>query len=108
MSGKHETQNVTQWELAEVERANASGLRPVVFVHGRMAAALIRRRRRGGGGRARSRAALGAWAPGAGVSALETDGQTEPRWFLRYSRGLSPKSRRNARVKLAWSGKPQL
>ena len=34
MSGKHETQNVTQWELAEVERANASGLRPVVFVHG--------------------------------------------------------------------------
>ncbi len=34
MSGKHENQNVTQWELAEVERANASGLRPVVFVHG--------------------------------------------------------------------------
>ena len=34
MSGKHEVQNVTQWELAEVERANASGLRPVVFVHG--------------------------------------------------------------------------
>ncbi|MGB3357135.1 MAG: alpha/beta hydrolase [Mycobacterium sp.] len=34
MPGKHENQNVTQWELAEVERANASGLRPVVFVHG--------------------------------------------------------------------------
>lgn len=34
MSGKHETQNVTHWELAEVERANASGLRPAVFVHG--------------------------------------------------------------------------
>ena len=34
MSGKHETQNMTQWELTEVERANASGLRPVVFVHG--------------------------------------------------------------------------
>lgn len=34
MTGRHESQGVTEWELAEVERANHSGLTPVVFVHG--------------------------------------------------------------------------
>lgn len=35
MSGKHETAVVpTEWELAEVERANSSGRPAVVFVHG--------------------------------------------------------------------------
>ena len=28
------TSTVTAWEEAEIERANASGLTPVVFVHG--------------------------------------------------------------------------
>jgi non-heme chloroperoxidase len=35
MSGKHEPTTVlTDWERAEIERANSSGLSPVVFVHG--------------------------------------------------------------------------
>lgn len=34
MDGKHEYKGVAQWEIAEVERANASDATPVVFVHG--------------------------------------------------------------------------
>src|ERR1700681_3416520 len=34
MTGKHEANTLTDWEKAEIERANASGLVPVVFVHG--------------------------------------------------------------------------
>jgi pimeloyl-ACP methyl ester carboxylesterase len=34
MSGKHEANTLTDWEKAEIDRANASGLVPVVFVHG--------------------------------------------------------------------------
>ena len=31
---QNQTNGVTDWERAEVERANSSGLSPVVFVHG--------------------------------------------------------------------------
>ncbi len=34
MTGKHEATTLTDWEKAEIDRANASGLVPVVFVHG--------------------------------------------------------------------------
>jgi pimeloyl-ACP methyl ester carboxylesterase len=34
MTGKHEANTLTDWEKAEIDRANASGLVPVVFVHG--------------------------------------------------------------------------
>jgi pimeloyl-ACP methyl ester carboxylesterase len=34
MTGKHETNTLTDWEKAEIDRANASDLVPVVFVHG--------------------------------------------------------------------------
>jgi non-heme chloroperoxidase len=34
MTGKHEANTLTDWEKAEIARANASGLVPVVFVHG--------------------------------------------------------------------------
>lgn len=34
MIGKHEANTLTDWEKAEIDRANASGLVPVVFVHG--------------------------------------------------------------------------
>jgi non-heme chloroperoxidase len=34
MAGTHETNTLTQWEKTEIDRANASGLVPVVFVHG--------------------------------------------------------------------------
>lgn len=34
MTGRHEDNGVTSWEIAEVERANASGRPAVVFVHG--------------------------------------------------------------------------
>lgn len=34
MTGRHESHSVTEWEIAEVDRANDSGLTPVVFVHG--------------------------------------------------------------------------
>src|SRR6478672_6300456 len=34
MTGKHEASTLTDWEKAEIDRANASGLVPVVFVHG--------------------------------------------------------------------------
>jgi non-heme chloroperoxidase len=34
MTGKHETNTLTDSEKADIERANASGLVPVVFVHG--------------------------------------------------------------------------
>jgi non-heme chloroperoxidase len=34
VTGKHEANALTDWEKAEIARANASGLVPVVFVHG--------------------------------------------------------------------------
>src|SRR5260370_22389777 len=34
MTGKHEANTLTDWEKAEIDRANALGLVPVVFVHG--------------------------------------------------------------------------
>jgi pimeloyl-ACP methyl ester carboxylesterase len=34
MTGKHEAKTLTDWEEAEIDRANASGLVPVVFAHG--------------------------------------------------------------------------
>jgi non-heme chloroperoxidase len=34
MTGKHESNTLTDWEKAEINRANASDLVPVVFVHG--------------------------------------------------------------------------
>jgi pimeloyl-ACP methyl ester carboxylesterase len=34
MTGKHETNTLTDWEKAEIDRANVSDLVPVVFVHG--------------------------------------------------------------------------
>jgi non-heme chloroperoxidase len=34
MTGKHESNTLTDWEKAEIDRANASGLVPVVFAHG--------------------------------------------------------------------------
>jgi pimeloyl-ACP methyl ester carboxylesterase len=34
MTGKHEANTLTDWERAEIDRANASDLVPVVFVHG--------------------------------------------------------------------------
>jgi non-heme chloroperoxidase len=34
MTGKHEANTLTDWEKAEIDRANASGLVPVVFAHG--------------------------------------------------------------------------
>jgi pimeloyl-ACP methyl ester carboxylesterase len=34
MTGKHETDTLTDWEKSEIDRANASDLVPVVFVHG--------------------------------------------------------------------------
>src|SRR5258705_1092944 len=34
MTGKHEANTLTDWEKAEIDRANVSDLVPVVFVHG--------------------------------------------------------------------------
>jgi pimeloyl-ACP methyl ester carboxylesterase len=34
MTGRHEANTLTDWEKAEIDRANASGLVPVVFAHG--------------------------------------------------------------------------
>jgi pimeloyl-ACP methyl ester carboxylesterase len=34
MTGKHEANTLADWEKAEIDRANASGLVPVVFAHG--------------------------------------------------------------------------